>query len=297
MNTVGGACAWCERAFDDHAEHLPGRTRCAACGVATTDPWPTDEQLDAAYAGWYRPEAGRFLGIGDTLLRRSRGALARRLDSVAPPGRILDVGAGAGDLLDALAASGRDAVGLERSSRRPDVLSGELSDVTGPFAAVVFWHSLEHLARPGHALAQAAALLTPRGLIVVALPNAASLQARAFGDRWFALDLPRHLVHVPQPSLTARLDELGLTVERISHLRGGQVLFGWLHGLVGKLTGGLDLYDAIRRPQARQRPMRRSRRLAALAAALVVAPGAAVAAGVEVLVRRGGTVYVEARLA
>lgn len=297
MKTPADACAWCGRPFDERTERLAGRMRCAACGVATTDPWPTDEQLDVAYADWYRPESGRFLGIGDTLLRRSRGALARRLDRVAPPGRILDVGAGAGDLLDALAASGRDAVGLERSSRRPDVLAGELSDVTGPFAAVVFWHSLEHLARPGRALAQAAALLTPRGLLVVALPNSDSLQARAFGERWFALDLPRHLVHVPESALTRRLDELGLTVERTSHLRGGQVLFGWLHGLVGRVTGGLDLYDAIRRPEARQRPMRRSRRLATLAGAFLLAPGAAAMAGIEVLLRRGGTVYVEARRA
>lgn len=76
-----------------------------------------------------------------------------------------------------------------------------------------------------------------------------------------------------------------------------QVLFGWLHGLVGRLTGGLDLYDAIRRPEARQRPMGPRRRLAALAGAVLLAPGAAVMAGVEVLLRRGGTVYVEARRA
>lgn len=295
MRSEATACAWCGRPFDERAEHLAGRTRCAACGVATTDPWPTDEELDVAYAGWYRPDSGRFLGVGDAVLRRSRGALAQRLDRAAPPGRILDVGAGTGDLLDALAATGRDAVGLERFSHRADVLEGDLPDVTGRFAAVVFWHSLEHLARPGRALAQAAALLIPRGLLVVALPNADSLQARAFGDRWFALDLPRHLVHVPQQALTARLEELGLSVERTSHLRGGQVLFGWLHGLVGKLTGGLDLYDAIRRPEAKQRPMSSSRR--ALAAALVVAPGAAAMAGVEVLMRRGGTFYVEARRA
>ena len=294
---LGAACAWCGRPFDDRAESLTGRRRCAACGVATTDPWPTGEQLDDAYAGWYRPEAGRFLGIGDALLRRSRGALARRLDHVAPPGRILDVGSGAGDLLDALTAAGREGVGLERSSHRPDVQAGELADVAGPFAAVVFWHSLEHLARPGQALAHATALLMDRGVLVVALPNADSLQAHAFGDRWFALDLPRHLVHVPERALTTRMGELGLTVERTSHVRGGQVLFGWLHGLVGRLTGGLDLYDAIRRPEARQRPMGRRRRLAALAGAVLLAPGAAVMAAVEVLLRRGGTVYVEARRA
>ena len=87
------------------------------------------------------------------------------------------------------------------------------------------------------------------------MPNPDSLQARAFGDRWLHLDLPLHLVHVPAPALLARLRALGLRVERVSYLRGGQVVFGWLHGIVGLLPGHPDLYDAIRRPEARRRPL------------------------------------------
>ena len=41
---------------------------------------------------------------------------ARRIDKAAPPGRILDVGAGDGTLVAALRATGRDAIGLERSA-------------------------------------------------------------------------------------------------------------------------------------------------------------------------------------
>lgn len=67
-----------------------------------------------------------------------------------------------------------------------------------------------------------------------------------------ALDLPRHLVHLPSAALIDRLRSLGLAVERISYWRGGQVVFGWLHGLVGMLPGHPDLYDAIRRPEAQQ---------------------------------------------
>ena len=112
-------------------------------------------------------------------------------------------------------------------------------------------------ARPGEALRRAADLLMPGGVLVVSLPNVESWQARAFGDRWFALDLPRHLVHVPAPALIARIESLGLRVQRTSHLRGGQVVFGWLHGLTGALPGHPDLYAAIRRPEARDRPLSR----------------------------------------
>lgn len=130
---------------------------------------------------------------------------------------------------------------------------------------------------------------------MIAVPNPDSLQARAFGDRWFALDLPRHLVHVPARALIERLRAAGFRVERVSHLRGGQVVFGWLHGLVGSLPSRPDLYDAIRRPEARSEPMGPGRRAATLSAAALLLPAALLAAAAEVASRRGGTVYVEAR--
>jgi SAM-dependent methyltransferase len=288
-------CAWCGRPFGPGAEVLHGRRRCTDCGVATTDPWPTPEELAAAYADWYRPAAGRFAGIGDALLKRSRATLATRLDRLAPPGRVLDVGAGDGTLLDALQARGREAVGIEPHSTRPGVLDAELSELEGEFAAIVMWHSLEHLPEPGDAVAQAARLLAPGGLLVIAIPNAGSLQARVFGDRWLALDLPRHLVHIPARALADRVRSAGMTVERVSHVRGGQIVFGWLHGMVGALPGRPDLYDAIRRPEARRTRLTSRARIGALAAAVVLLPLALACAAAEVALRRGGTVELEAR--
>jgi SAM-dependent methyltransferase len=268
---------------------------CPHCGARTTWPEPTDAELESAYGTWYRPESGRFGGPGDRLLRRLRGRLARRLDKIAPEGEVLDVGAGDGALLDALAAVGRPAIGLERRSRRPDVREAQLSDVHGRFAAVVLWHSLEHLREAGRQLEGAANLLLPGGVIVIAMPNPGSIQAEAFEGRWFALDLPRHLVHVPSDALLARLRSLGLRPTRVSYVRGGQVVFGWLHGLVGMLPGHPDLYDAIRRPEARRDSVSRLGRLGILAAAALLLPIAAACAAFEVIVRRAGTVYVEAR--
>src|SRR5688572_14836062 len=72
----GGSCPWCGRGFTASATRLRGRTLCARCGAASSDP-VSGEELDRAYAGWYRPDEGRFSGPGDALLRRSRGHLAR----------------------------------------------------------------------------------------------------------------------------------------------------------------------------------------------------------------------------
>lgn len=287
-------CAWCGAPLSAPRKRSTGRVVCASCGAATTDPLPTPDELDLAYAR-YRPDSGRFYAIGDALLRRSRARLAGRVDRIAPAGPVLDVGAGDGALLDALRSRGRGALGLEREARREDVSEAEITEVEGRWAAIVFWHSLEHLPNPGPAVDRAAGLLSPGGVVLVAMPNASSLQARAFGDRWFHLDLPRHLVHLPARSLLGRLRSRGLTVTRVSYWRGGQVLFGWLHGLVGMLPGRPQLYDAIRRPEARSSPMSPGRRALALTAAVALLPIATLAAVVEVAARRGGTVYVEAR--
>lgn len=289
-------CVWCGAPLED-GERLPGRIRCSRCAAATIDPWPSEAELDRAYAGPYRPQEGRFSGPGDLLLRRARASPAGRLDAIAPPGPVLDVGAGEGILLDALRRVGRDATGLERTSTGEDVLALDLSEVEGSWAAIVFWHSLEHLPEPARALEQAVGLLAPGGVLVIALPNAESIQCRLFGRRWFALDPPRHLVHLGSAVLRRRLAELGLRVERVSYLRGGQVVFGWLDGLVGLLPGHPSLYDAIRRPAARFAPVSRGRRLLTLAAGAALLPFALLAAAVEVALRRGGTVYVEARAA
>jgi SAM-dependent methyltransferase len=296
-NEASAVCGWCGEPLRPTRHDGFGTELCGVCGARTTLPVPTEAELERAYGSWYRPREGRFGGVGDRALRALRGRLAHRLDRIAPPGPILDVGAGDGALLDALAGVGRDAIGLERHSERPDVREAELSDVDGPFAAIVFWHSLEHLREAGSELARAGRLLAPGGVIVVAMPNPASLQARAFGERWLALDLPRHLVHVPAPALLARLRELGLEPTRVSYLRGGQVVFGWLHGIVGSLPSHPDLYDAIRRPEARRAPLPPPRRALALSTAVVGLPVAAGCAVMEAGLRRGGTVYVEARRA
>lgn len=291
------ACVWCGAPFDARATHLYWRTRCGACGAATTDPPPTDAELAAAYGDWYRPPAQRrFYFAADSILSRTRGLQAARIDEITPAGPILDVGAGDGNLIDALRARGREATGLERNPTRDDLRDEPLAEVKGQFAAVVFWHSLEHLPNPGEAIRQAARLLLPGGALIVAVPNNDSLQARAFGDHWLHLDLPRHLAHLSTRSLRTGLRRDGFTIERVSYLRGGQIMIGWLQGLVGLLPGRPDLYQALRREGARGLDQPTRQRLLAITAGILLAPVAALTTAAEIATRHAGTVYIEARL-
>jgi SAM-dependent methyltransferase len=288
-------CAWCGAPARASGRAL---AHCCACGAAMTYPPPDQDELERAYAGWYRPASGRFSGGGDRLLTISRATLARRLDRVAPPGPLLDVGSGDGSLLRALRARGREAVGLERVAEDDGVLAREINDFddrAGEWAAVVFWHSLEHLHDPAGALDRAAALLAPGGILAVAVPNLGSWQARYFGERWFHLDLPRHLVHLPASALRTGVQARGFAIQRCSYWRGGQIMFGWLQGMVAMLPGRPDLYSAIRRVEAQDTAIAGRRRAAVLLAAIALAPAAGLLSAAEIAGHAGGTVYLEAR--
>jgi SAM-dependent methyltransferase len=289
-------CVWCGAALDRDAIRMRGHTRCPQCAAATTDPLPSEAALADAYGSWYWPESGRrFTFIGDGLLRRTRASFASRLNRIAPPGPVLDVGAGEGVLVDALRRAGREAIGLERAPMRPDLRDDPIEAIEGQWAAIVFWHSLEHLPNPGQAVSEAVRLLSPGGVLVIAIPNNDSLQARLFGDGWLHLDAPRHLVHLTEQALRRGLTDRGLRITRVSHIRGGQIAIGWLDGLVGLLPGDLRLYQALRMPGAQNAPIGGIRRVAAITAGIVLFPVAVVCAALEVALRRSGTVYIEAR--
>ena len=73
-------------------------------------------------------------------------------------------------------------------------------------------------------------------------------------------------------------------------------MIGWLDGLVGRLPGDLDLYQALRQSAARSRPFSTAQRIASVACGVLLLPVAMVCGAVEVALRRSGTVYLEARL-
>jgi 2-polyprenyl-3-methyl-5-hydroxy-6-metoxy-1,4-benzoquinol methylase len=194
--------------------------RCAACGLASTQPRIGPEQFSDYYPADYQrvPRTG--------LVERARLGAIIRLGPYRPlsrrrPGRLLDVGCGNGELARAFARRGWAVAGVEPGSQAAvraraggvHVHRGTLEDAPwrGPtFDAVIFNHSLEHLPDPVQSLRQAAALLRAGGIVAVGVPNFDCWQRRAFGSRWFQLDLPRHLQHLDARTLAALMERAGL---------------------------------------------------------------------------------------
>jgi SAM-dependent methyltransferase len=130
------------------------------------------------------------------------------------------VGCGRGDLAVTLAARGWAMEGVEPSAaacaaaerRGIKVHRGTATSVALEPAAydfTVFRHSLEHTSDPVAGL-RAVGEALPGGLVLVSVPNFASRQARAFGDCWFHLDVPRHRVHFTPAALERASRAAGL---------------------------------------------------------------------------------------
>lgn len=107
------------------------------------------------------------------------------LDALGPllqgtgTGSNLDVGCGLGHSLQAAAARGMKAIGVESSSDclriardlGLDVRSAGQPLPSGPFRLVSFWESLEHMSDPAEALAACRGLIEPGGLVAFTIPN------------------------------------------------------------------------------------------------------------------------------
>ena len=214
----------------DRLMGIPGTfrlVRCRECGFIYQDPRPLAASLQDFYGPGYGPHTTH-----PGKRRRMRIYQQRIIDKVCGIAgssfgtrTLLDVGCGAGDLLALARQLGWEVAGVEPAAvieAPPDALIvADLSDraLDGQrFDLVVMSHSLEHMREPSRALARIRELISPAGLLFIAVPNIASLEARLFRNRWYPLDLPRHLYHFTPKTLRAMLRNTGFRVTRIQYL-------------------------------------------------------------------------------
>ena len=198
---------------------------CTRCDLRYTQPIPAEDELANLYPETYYV-SNRSNWLSADVLRRAfehsvqwrhRQALLRR-----PPGRILDVGCGSGNFLAALHSKGWEVYATEFSdaavamarNRGITVHQGSVEDARYSddfFDAISMWHVLEHVPAPRETLDELRRILKPDGLLVVEVPDSASLTFRLCGDSWMGLDIPRHLQHFTPTTLVRILNDAGFT--------------------------------------------------------------------------------------
>ncbi len=168
--------------------------------------------LDPTDAGW-REDPARWKGLRLVrgVLPEAEGALRRATEEAGPPSA--PQGAGmqeppgtAGDAR----RTDRQGPG-RRHTRTPGARNG--------YQVITLWHALEHDYRPLETLRVLRRLAAPGALLIIEVPNLASLTARLHGNDWAGLHTPRHTAaYTPE------------TLERITVAGGWTVTHRLRHG-------------------------------------------------------------------
>ena len=267
---------------------------CSACGLGGTSPVPED--LAGHYAGDYY--GGRHGLVGRWAVWRRLRLLGQAAGG-ASPGKLLDVGCGDGSFLLGARAAGWAVSGVELEPTRARAAGLEVhaaladAEARGPYGAITLWHSLEHLPDPAGTLARLARLLAPGGVLLAAVPDAGSSQARLFGRFWLHLDVPRHLVHFDARSLDTTLGRAGLRVVRRWHQEFEYDLLGWMQSALNAFSVAPNFLLKLltgRRPQGRSFDW-----LVTLAATPLLGLAGVPAVWLSTSLGRGGTLLVAAQ--
>jgi len=239
--------------------------RCEQCGLVFVSPRPTEEEIARLYDDAYFTSGsypGNIHGGGTAghvgalatprLRRRAREEHQKTLRQIealwqgqgkrdsAP--RLLDVGCGAGYLLDAGRALGWEVQGVELSPFAADqareeqglpVFQGELAEASFPsesFDLIVMRELLEHVADPLALLLEARRIVRGDGLLFVQVPNdLEGMRMRLFRQVWWLIP-PLHLYYFQRETLQSLLPVAGvdgaLAIPAVYRARGGMAWLG-----------------------------------------------------------------------
>ena len=139
---------------------------------------------------------------------------------------LLDVGCGTGDFLKTAKENNWIVSGIEPNAEAR-IIANQKTDnsvfdihqlnnfESNSFDVITLWHVLEHLPDLEHQISILKKLLKPNGRLVVAVPNYKSFDANYYNQFWAAYDVPRHLWHFDQNSISKLFASIDMEIEQI----------------------------------------------------------------------------------
>ena len=123
---------------------------------------------------------------------------------------VLDIGCGTGSFLESLNKDKWNSVGIEPSSVARELaikkgvscFSNESEIENKQFDIITMWHVLEHVPDFNKQFKSFKKLLNKNGIVIIAVPNFESYDSNFYKEYWAALDVPRHLWHFSEKSIS-----------------------------------------------------------------------------------------------
>ena len=269
--------------------------RCPTCGVLHIAP----ENL--IHATVLPDPVGELSAVMKILMSMRMRWLTKEFPQLADKHvRIADIGCGDGQFLEFLTAGGYDRiVGIEPDAARarnarargvPVFASADEAAAAGWLKGEVdvlfLWHVLEHIDRPADFLSAYASWLAPSGVMVISVPNHASVQTRLFGYFSAYPDYGRHIWY-------HTADYLGWFARNVPQLQAALVrdgnyeyeIFSWVDSVASSITRQQNfIHKALKKGDGGP-----TRRLAASLTALGLLPMATLLSPLSLGSGRGST--------
>ena len=204
--------------------------RCGDCELLFTNPRPTEEEIGPYYDfKEYYSHEDQVRSFTQWLYQKIRKSSIQRkvglIESLVKNGSLLDYGCGTGEFLQEAKKQHWSVQGIEPSDKaRAQALGklpseviatlGELPD-DAAYDVITLFHVLEHIHSLRKTVKSLVNHLKSNGYVIIAVPNPESADAAHYGKDWAGYDVPRHLYHFSQKSMTTFQDQFGLELVRI----------------------------------------------------------------------------------
>lgn len=138
---------------------------------------------------------------------------------------LLDIGCGTGDFLQVAKTKQWNVYGIEPNERARSIANKKTNNAVfdidelskfeaSSFNIITLWHVLEHLPNLEEQISMFKKLLKPNGVLIIAVPNYKSYDAKYYKNFWAAFDVPRHLWHFSKTSIKKLVALENLQVEK-----------------------------------------------------------------------------------
>lgn len=207
--------------------------RCGDCTLQFTNPRPTEQEIAPYYdfKEYYSHEdqvrtftQWLYQKIRKSSIQRKVGLIA----SLVKGGSLLDYGCGTGEFLHEAKRQHWNVRGIEPSDKAKTQAIGKLpTEVLGTldelpeletYDVITLFHVLEHIHSLRKTVKKLINHLKSNSYMVIAVPNPESTDARHYTSDWAGYDVPRHLYHFSQKSMTTFQEQFGLELVRVEPL-------------------------------------------------------------------------------